>query len=267
MWTKRGRRCLSALALLAVVAGCTIIPPPPPPVAPQWYGQAQPIPYGGPTQGAGPGHAGYPAMSGPGGMQTGATSDTTTDDRGRSIRLEHGAPGNPAVVGCADGRREAFLDLTRFPRIAGCLGSWMGRQSLRAAPTARACGDEIGPCDTPADLCAPGWHVCGANGAVQELRQVSAVDCETAGGGRFSAAISHCKAQQGCSADPSPAASYSCFEHGWCSEPVCCGRDCGQFGACRDGVWQQHTHIPEGVDQGCGSMDSHRAGGVLCCLG
>jgi hypothetical protein len=195
------------------------------------------------------------------------TRESVVDERGRSINLEHGAPVDPGVAGCADGQREAFLDLNRYPHIAGCLASWQGRQSLRANPTGRACGDELGPCAVPADACAPGWHVCGASGAVQELRAVDAEACENAGGGRYAAAISHCKTQRSCSHDDGPNATYECFAHGYCSEPVCCGRDCGQFGICRDGVWKQHTHIPFGQDQGCASTESRRAGGVLCCRG
>lgn len=192
-------------------------------------------------------------------------SETIVDETGRSITLDHGAPGDPSVIGCADGRREAFLNIVAYPRIAGCLGTWSGRQSLRAPSSGRACGDELGPCAVPADVCAPGWHVCGASGAVSELRQVTAEECENAGGGRFAAGMSHCKEQHGCALDESREANYGCFAHGWCSEPVCCGRHCAEVGICRDGVWRQHTHIPFGQDQGCGSTESRRAGGVLCC--
>lgn len=239
-------------AVAFALAGCTIVagpPGPPPPSYPPPYGGAAPPPSYG---------AAAPPRE---------TAETVLDEHGRSITLEHGAAGDPAVVGCADGHREAFLDIGRHPAIAGCLGSWNGRLSLRARPTEQACGDELGPCATPADLCAVGWHVCGSGGAVGDLRQVSAEECEQAGGGRFAAGISHCKEQHGCAVDPSPQANYGCFERGWCSEPVCCGRDCGQFGLCRDGVWPQHTHIPFGQDQGCGSTESRRAGGVLCCRG
>jgi hypothetical protein len=240
-------------ALGLSVGACTIVagpPGPPPPAYP-------PQPYGAQPYGAQPYTAAPPPVRG--------TPETVVDEHGRSIVLEHGPAGDPSVIGCADGHREAFLDSQRFPAIAGCLGAWSGRQSLRAAPTGQACGDELGPCAAPADVCAPGWHVCGSSGAVADLRQVSADDCEQAGGGRFAAAISHCQEQHGCAVDPSPEASYGCFPRGWCSEPVCCGRDCGQFGLCRDGVWPQHTHIPFGQDQGCASTGAGRAGGVLCC--
>jgi hypothetical protein len=177
-----------------------------------------------------------------------------TDDSGRQYQVQQGVRGEPGVVGCADGQREAFVDAAAFPRIAGCLAAWPGAKSLRdKSASAPSCGDDAGECPAPGDACAVGWHVCGANGATSDLKQVSAAQCENAGGGRFSAAISHCIAQDGCQYDPAPAASYPCFASGWCSEPVCCGNDCGE------------THIPVGTDQGCSQATSARAGGILCC--
>jgi hypothetical protein len=184
-------------------------------------------------------------------------------DDGRTLTLRHSAPMDPSIAGCADGTREAFHDPGAFPSIAGCGASWVGEQSLRTPATNVPCGDEpYSMCNRPTDACAPGWHLCGTSGAVDELRgRVSADQCETAGGGRYSAAISHCASQEGCEVGD----QYACYESGWCSEPVCCGNDCGEFGACADGVWPGRTHIPVGTDQGCGRTSSVRAGGVLCC--
>ncbi|MBI4509188.1 MAG: hypothetical protein HY698_06105 [Deltaproteobacteria bacterium] len=198
-------------------------------------------------------------------MTASAHVEEVTDETGRVYRIEQGEKAEPSLVGCADGQREAFVDHNAFPAIAGCLGAWEGLMSLRTPTTGTACGDDLGPCGAPADLCAPGWHVCGSSGTVAELRQVSAEQCEQAGGGRFSAAFSHCKKQRGCEYDMSASATYECFPSGWCSEPACCGRDCGEFGACTGGVWPDRTHIPQGTDQGCGAMSARRAGGVLCC--
>ena len=103
------------------------------------------------------------------------------------------------------------------------------------------------------------------SGALADLRQVTGEQCESAGGGRYSAAVSHCRTQSGCEYDESAGAIYECFDSGWCSEPVCCGADCGEFGSCSGGVWTDHTHIPVGTDQGCGQTSADRAGGVLCC--
>lgn len=201
-----------------------------------------------------------PAADGPVSVQT------VTDNYGNQLQIEQGAPGNPAVVGCADGQREGFISLGRFPRIAGCLASWSGPASLRLAQTGAACGDDTNACAVPADACAQGWHVCGVSGRVAELRAIDATDCANAGGGRYSGAISHCLTQDGCEYDHSPNAVYQCFDSGWCSEPVCCGSGCSETGACTDGVWQGgQTHIPVGTDQGCGAMRSDRAGGVMCC--
>ncbi len=210
------------------------------------------------------------AGDGYGGAATGAgvtAVETIQDESGKTYRVQQGAKGDPKVVGCADGQREAFVDGQAFVTIAGCVASWPGALSLRAPRSGGACGDDAGACASPADACAPGWHVCAADGVVADVKQVSAEQCAHAGGGRFSAGISHCTAQADCKYDHSPQASYPCFESGWCSEPVCCGDDCGDFGACTGGVWENATHIPVGTDQGCGASTSQRAGGILCCKG
>lgn len=214
----------------------------------------------------GPG-ATEPGAAQPGPAQPGGevTVEEIKDDAGNVYRVSQGVRGAPSAVGCADGQREAFVDAATFPGIAGCLASWAGTQSMRAPTTGKACGDDSGECAAPTDVCAPGWHVCGANGRIADLTQVSAEQCEQAGGGRFSAGVSHCETQSGCQYDTRPDGDYDCFASGWCSETVCCGNDCGQFGACRDGVWPGKTHIAQGTDQGCGATSARRAGGVLCC--
>jgi len=232
---------LVAIAVVTVAAACVV----------------RQGPEGGGTAG--------PPTGGEAGAGGGPTVETITDESGKTYQIQQGVKGDPGVVGCADGQREAFVDAAAYPRIAGCLAAWTGPQSLRTPPTGAACGDDGAACAAPGDACAPGWHVCGAAGAVADLRQVSGEQCEQAGGGRFSAAMSHCKAQQGCEYDPSPQASYACYDSGWCSEPVCCGSDCGQFGACTGGVWTDKTHIAQGMEMGCAKMESRRAGGLLCC--
>jgi hypothetical protein len=85
-------------------------------------------------------------------------------------------------VGCADGRREGFTDLSKYPEIAGCGGGWTIPGISPFAPSyapacpalapddtsAPACGRRAGDdsrnpegegCNA-ADLCAAGWHVC-----------------------------------------------------------------------------------------------------------
>jgi hypothetical protein len=184
---------------------------------------------------------------------------------GTAIHVVHGPKGSPAAVGCSDGQREAFIDQVRFPSIAGCLASWTGSQSMRAASNGVPCGDSIGTCATPASACATGWHVCGSSGALADLWTITPDECESAGGGRYVAAISHCASQDGCDYNLEAGATYACYESGYCSESVCCGSECTDYGACTGGVWPGRTHIAQGTDQGCGAITSQRAGGVLCC--
>lgn len=78
--------------------------------------------------------------------------------------------GLPVVVGCADGSREAFLDLAAWPAIAGCSGAFSEPGLVGERGRAPACdrngGDEGRAKDgvgcRAADLCALGWHVCGS---------------------------------------------------------------------------------------------------------
>ncbi len=101
---------------------------------------------------------GAPAANGPGVQSV----EVITDDSGKQYHVQQGEKGDPAAIGCADGQREAFVDRATYPRIAGCLASWPGAMSLRAGRASKACGDDApgGGCASPADACAPGWHVC-----------------------------------------------------------------------------------------------------------
>jgi len=195
----------------------------------------------------------------------GFTQETIIDDNGNPVAITNGPPGLPVNVGCSDGQREGLVDDSVYPNMAGCLGTWTGAVSLRGTQTSTACGDDLGTCPEAVDLCAPGWHVCGTSGLVAEVSQLSATECDNAGGGRYVTAISHCLTQSGCQYDTSSTAVYDCWASGWCSEPVCCGQTCTGLGACPSGVWPNDTNIPVGTDQGCAAITSRRAGGVLCC--
>lgn len=186
------------------------------------------------------------------------------DENGQTFQIAQGEPGDPAVVGCADGQREAFPDLAAAPAVAGCIAEWTGVTSMRTPPTGAACGDDLGACAAPADACAEGWHLCGFDGGLDEIDAIGGDACQSAGGGRFVAAVSHCEEQRDCKYDDPARGNYECFEDGWCSEPICCGSDC-EFGVCTDGVWTGKTRIAIGTDQGCGAIGSSRARGVLCC--
>ena len=76
--------------------------------------------------------------------------------------------GNPAaVIGCADGTREGFMNLATYPTIAACGGAW-DQPGLDGAAVAPGCNRAAGNHATnktgvgcrAADLCAVGWHVC-----------------------------------------------------------------------------------------------------------
>ena len=133
--------------------------------------------------------------------------------------------GDPRLVGCSDGQREGFADIDAHPRIAGCLAAWDGVRSLRDDPVGKACGDDGEVCDSPADACAEGWHVCGVDGLNSDLKtHTTAEACiEESGPGKFVAAMSHGQTQELCPPKPSPVTEFPCFKEGFCSEPVCCG--------------------------------------------
>ena len=183
-----------------------------------------------------------------------------------NVAFEEGEAGDPAVMGCSDGQREGFADHTRFTEIAGCLGSWDGKKGLRDVATGTACGDDKGPCAAPADVCAAGWHVCGTNGKAQDLSdRVDAESCsDSAGPGKFVAAISHGQAPVVCPPPPDEDTMFPCMEKGLCAESVCCGDGCN-FGVCRDAVWLDSTKISRGTAEGCGAITAAANGGVLCC--
>jgi hypothetical protein len=183
------------------------------------------------------------------------------------IKFQESPPGgDPAVVGCADGQREGFADIAKFPTIAGCVGTWEGDMTLRKGPVAKRCGDDLEACDSPSSVCSPGWHVCARDGDFHDLTdRVDAKGCnEGAGPGRFNAGISHVKKKKECAPVPTETTRYPCLKDGYGAEPVCCGLDC-RFGQCRDSVWEKQTRISVGKAQGCGAVASDRNGGVLCC--
>jgi len=185
------------------------------------------------------------------------------------VKFVESEKGAPSVIGCADGQREGFADLKKFPRVAGCVGAWEGARKLRdTATTPKACGDDLkdGVCDVPASLCAEGWHVCGTSGKGQDLvDHLSLTDCDSAGPGRFNAALSHSPNDEIEPCAPiSKNTTFPCMMSGLGAEPVCCGQGC-KFGACRDAIWKGKTKISVGTTEGCGAVTSARNGGVMCC--
>jgi hypothetical protein len=219
------------------------------------------------TDVAGSGEAGYADVAAAYVPPVKAGVANVTSSTGQTYLIQNGQPGPPATLGCADGQREGLNDLARFPHVAACLGSWIDAKDLRGQPSGTACGDDLRPCSAPADLCAPGWHICGTSGDPAELQRLSASDCEQAGGGIYLSALSYCSGNAGgCSYASSQSEPYGCTASGTCSEAVCCGAGCPGYGACADGVWPGRTHVITDGD-GCGGAHARTAGGVLCCDG
>jgi hypothetical protein len=184
----------------------------------------------------------------------------------RNVRFVESRVGKPRVLGCADGQREAFANVSEFPGIAGCLGAWDDTASLRDPPTGNGCGDDSQRCKVPADVCAAGWHVCAANGWRGDLKErLSASECVAAGPGRFNAAVSHSPTDE---IEPCPRVTWPtmlpCVSAGIGSESVCCGEDCRRA-TCPNGVWPNATRVSPGTAEGCGAVSSDANGGVLCC--
>ncbi len=189
--------------------------------------------------------------------------DPTNLDR---VEFAEGEPGEPAVAGCADGQREGFADQERFPDVAGCLGRWKGRRSLRAPPKGRPCGDDLGPCEVPADVCAEGWHVCASDGNPNDVRdRLDPESCaDGAGPGKFVAGMSHGQSREMCPPPPEPHTVFPCYTRDYMAEPVCCGQGCA-LGRCRDALWPGETRISKGRNEGCEQLTSAHNGGVMCC--
>jgi hypothetical protein len=172
-------------------------------------------------------------------------------------------------VGCADGTREAFVDLATFPTIAGCSTQWTGSLDLRTSRTGTGCGNDLGICSAPEDGCAPGWQLCGRLGDPTDLTaRLTAAQCTNAVGA-FIAGLQHCSPPMpgGCMYLP----PYPCLASDVaCTEPVCCGTLCGRNNSCKDGIFPAATAIAgnflNGPGNSCGDLTSSSITGVMCCL-
>ncbi|MFT3696358.1 MAG: hypothetical protein QM831_24675 [Kofleriaceae bacterium] len=171
-------------------------------------------------------------------------------------------------TGCADGTREAFVDTAKYPEIAGCSGTWSGQLDLRGTGTGAACGNSLGPCAMPADVCSPGWHVCGTTSNPSEVSsRITAQQCLSEPG-LWTLAMSHCYTEVG-----NANCDYSLFpcyaDSVSCSEAACCGADCSQGNDCKDGIYPGVTRISGLNDMttapNCGAFSSNTSDGLLCC--
>lgn len=159
-------------------------------------------------------------------------------------------------VGCSDGSRESFLDVKRFPGIAGCAARWP-LASLRAPSTGQPCGNGLQrACAVPADACASGWHVCGGSGPLELTQRVTQLQCATQRG-RFAAALSDVSCEM-CGRGAT---------HG----AVCCGTSCKvEGGSClwRDKTaWFGETNAIDELNA-CAEISNAEdkdSIGVLCC--
>ena len=157
-------------------------------------------------------------------------------------------------LGCSDGTREAFVDTSLYPTIAGCAATWPAASMLDERKLS-ACGNSSTMCQVPADACAAGWHVCGhsQNYALDVTGRIEQADC-AAQRGAFAMALGD-HACTPCSADGNGAA--------------CCGDDCvDQMGDC---LWPGLTRwfgVRDGNIQFCGKIQNptpSAAIGVMCC--
>jgi len=95
-----------------------------------------------------------------------------------------GVMGAPTIVGCSDGTREGFRDVTNWPSIAGCAGAFqmpgvIGSPDLAAQCNLLAGDTSANPSGvgcTAADLCAEHWHLCRDGDDVSQHSPTG--DCE-----------------------------------------------------------------------------------------
>lgn len=195
------------------------------------------------------------------------------DDACGNAPIPSPSPGPPAIVGCSDGQCDAFCDTG----VHGCAVTWTGSMSLRTSPTGKPCGTGIGPCESPADACAPGWALCLSNFSAPGLSSngfrdsIDADGCANGDPRRFVAAMSHANPAWSnlppAPCPPSPqTVDNGCNADGWGAEPVCCGAGCS-VPSCPNDLWMGGTRIHIGEGEGCGSIDgsSGFVDGVLCC--
>jgi hypothetical protein len=197
-------------------------------------------------------------------------------------------------VGCADGQREGFLDVARFPDIAACSGAFTVPSVLGSTP---ACGrrsgddaaDPAGSGCAAADLCADGWEVCPGETEVARLAG-SCAEASAFPGLFFATAQSgpgcgicalgtdvdpsrcDCVCTEGCA--PNPWTSNDLFGCGSIGDTTArCGvLDRFSNDLCRElgPPWTCEAPSPDGAASGCReaavvSKPGPELGGVLCC--
>lgn len=223
-----------------------------------------------------------PDAVGPGGTGgtdagTGSGGTSGAGGTGGMIVVDASAPDMRTVsaVGCADGTREGFLSLNRYPDIAACAGGWTEPGLLTPGSRVATCDNKAGNSGplpngsgcSAADLCAVGWHVCES---VDEVTRYNA-DCDDAIAPANSRPIFFATRQPASNAacnNNSTSSIIGCGNIGAQAYPNCdpLNARMGSIACADNAPWQC------GEPGNAGSMESRLVtkpgslrGGVLCC--
>jgi hypothetical protein len=194
---------------------------------------------------------------------------------------------SPGDAGCADGTREAFRSLDRYPDIAGCSGGFAmpGVVVVQAPACARHAGNDsrnpTGDGCNVSDLCATGWHVCtgakevasrspdGCTGALDSSPGTFFVTRQSGPGyGVCATGTQRCApstGRLGCLQTPELRDDFfGCGDFGPPASPSCAplNRSGGDNCETMPRPWKCSGHITEAA-----TVTKHGAesGGVLCC--
>jgi hypothetical protein len=206
-----------------------------------------------------------------------ATVDAAVDRQAADAGEPPGLAGAPLAVGCADGTREGFRNLDRWPVIAGCSGAF-GQAGVVGSPDlSRTCGHPAGdtatqPTDpdcSAADLCAAGWHVCRNAAEVAQRSGSGCEGCVPAGEPRFFLVAAGASTMGVCSPDPQAANDlHGCGGLGQAESDGCAplSRRLG-FADCltTDGVWSCGGVADSTREAAVVTKTQTTLGGVLCC--
>ena len=192
--------------------------------------------------------------------------------------VPEGISGAPVLVGCSDGTREGFRNLSVWPNIAGCSGAFdqmgvVGTPDLPATCELQAGNSSpipVGAGCSAADLCAPHWHVCRDGSDV--ARSSPTGDCEGcvgAGERRFFLVASGASPIGICSPDSRESNDlHGCGDLGEPESDGCAplARRMG-FADClaTNGVWSCGNDLDSLREAAVVTKPGPSLGGVLCC--
>lgn len=185
--------------------------------------------------------------------------------------------GEPGDLGCADGSREGFADLTAWPDIAACAGGFRLRgldgDLARTPQCQRESGNTganpAGVGCSAADLCAEGWQVCEDAGEVARRSPTGCAGAVPPGFALFFLVRAGASADGLCIPGSSLRNDlHGCGSFGEPEHPSCAPLDRRlDFVACYSsrGHWtcgDDQAHLQETVEV---SKAGPSLGGVLCC--